>query len=210
MVLNIDANILTKLAPHYTGARAERQATNIRLAGPFFPAALARHDITTLLRKAHFLAQVCEESWGFSDMKEEASGEEYEGRADLGNTSPGDGPLYKGRGFIQLTGKANYRTYGKALGLDLLRHPELAENPRNAVESACEYWTKRHLNPLADKDDLSTITRRINGRHMRGLAKRAAYLVQAKRLLAMELMSEAVTMAEQDAKVVADRLKAMW
>jgi putative chitinase len=93
-VLTIDATILTKLAPHYTGPRAKRQAANIRLAGPFFPAALARHDITTLLRKAHFLAQVCEESWGFSDMKEEGSGEEYEGRRNLGNTSPGDGPRY--------------------------------------------------------------------------------------------------------------------
>ena len=209
-MLTIDATILTKLAPHYTGARAERQATNIRLAGPFFPAALARHDITTLLRKAHFLAQVCEESWGFSDMKEEGSGEEYEGRKNLGNTSPGDGPRYKGRGFIQLTGKANYRTYGKALGLDLLRHPELAENPKNAVESACEYWTKRHLNPLADKDDLKTITRLINGRHMRGLAKRAAYLAQAKKLLSMEFMSEVVAAAEQDGRMLAGRLEAMW
>ena len=210
MVLTIDATILTKLAPHYTGARAERQATNIRLAGPFFPAALARHDISNLLRKAHFLAQVCEESWGFSDMKEEGSGEEYEGRRNLGNTSPGDGPRYKGRGFIQLTGRANYRAYGKTLGLDLLRHPELAEDPRNAVESACEYWTKRQLNPLADKDDLKTITRRINGRHMRGLAKRAAYLVQAKGLLVMELMSEVVAATEQDTKILIDRLQAIW
>ena len=209
-MLTIDATILTKLAPHYTGARAERQATNIRLAGPFFPGALARHDISTLLRKAHFLAQVCEESWGFSDMKEEGSGQEYEDRRNLGNTSPGDGPRYKGRGFIQLTGKANYRTYGKALGLDLLKHPELAENPKNAVESACEYWTKRHLNPLADKDDLKTITRLINGRHMRGLAKRAAYLAQAKRLLSMEFMSEVVAAAEQDVKLLADRLEAIW
>ncbi len=210
MVLTIDATILTKLAPHYTGARAERQATNVRLAGPFFPSALARHDISGLLRQAHFLAQVCEESWGFSDMKEEGSGEEYEGRANLGNTSPGDGPRFKGRGFIQLTGRANYRTYGKAMGLDLLRHPELAENPRIAVESACEYWTKRHLNPLADKDDLSTITLRINGRHRRGLANRAAYLVQAKRLLGMEFLSEAVAAAGRDATMLAERLRAIW
>ena len=96
------------------------------------------------------------------------------------------------------------------MGLDLLRHPELAENPRIAVESACEYWTKRHLNTLADKDDLSTITLRINGRHRRGLAKRAAYLVQAKRLLGMEFLSEAVAAAGQDATMLAERLRAIW
>lgn len=86
------------------------------------------HSITTPLRQAHFLAQVCEESYGLSDMKEEASGAEYEGRVrSLGNTHKGDGVKYKGRGLIQVTGRANYRHVGNELHLLLVSHPEMAE-----------------------------------------------------------------------------------
>ena len=149
----------------------------------FMPATLLRYGITTLLRQAHFLAQVCEESWGLSDMKEELSGSEYQGRKDLGNTHPGDGVRYKGRGLIQLTGRANYAKTGNELSLNLIDRPELAETPAIAVETACRYWTDRRLNQLADHDDLKGITRRVNGRKMLGLPSRARYLARAKTLL---------------------------
>ncbi len=129
---------------------------------------------------------MCEESFGFSDREENDSGARYNGREDLGNIHPGDGPRYKGRGFIQLTGRSNYETYGKALSLDLINHPEIADRVKIAVDIACEYWTKRHLNVLADKDDLHGITRRVNGLGMKGLATRALYLKRAKAALGDE------------------------
>ncbi|RYD41870.1 MAG: glycoside hydrolase, partial [Verrucomicrobiaceae bacterium] len=70
---------------------------------------------------------------------------------------------YKGRGIFQLTGRANYDTFGKKLGADFINHPELAADPRYAVLTACEYWNSHSLSTYADRDDLNTITRRING-----------------------------------------------
>lgn len=180
---SVDATLLSQLVPPYHGARGTRQQTNIQSVGRFLPAALMRYAIATPLRQAHFLAQVCEESWGMSDLKEEATGSEYEGRKSLGNTQPGDGVRFKGRGLVQLTGRANYGRAGRELNLNLVDHPELAETAAVAVDTACLFWTDHHLNHLADLDDLQAITRRVNGRHMRGLKERARYLAKAKVLL---------------------------
>ena len=72
---------------------------------------------------AHFLGQTCHESAGFRTTEEFASGENYEGRADLGNNRPGDGVRYKGRGLLQLTGRANYKVFGDLLGVQLEGNP---------------------------------------------------------------------------------------
>lgn len=114
-------------------------------------------------RLAHFMAQLCHESGAFRYMEEIASGAAYEGRADLGNVHPGDGKRYKGRGPIQLTGRANYRTFGRRIGIDLERHPEIAAVPSIGLHTALEYWQSRDLNKWADRDDIRTITRKING-----------------------------------------------
>lgn len=119
--------------------------------------------LTTPQRFAHFIAQVAHESGGFRYMEEIASGAAYEGRADLGNTQKGDGVMYKGRGVIQLTGRANYRAYGQALGIDLERHPHIASTPSIGLLIGCKYWADKDLNTLADADDIKTITRKING-----------------------------------------------
>jgi putative chitinase len=111
-----------------------------------------------------------------------ASGEEYEGRVDLGNTHPGDGPRYKGRGLIQLTGRANYREYGKALGIDLEGHPEWAAEPKRSLLIACEYWKRRNINAACDRDDIEAVTRLING-GVNGLAARRALTARAKAVL---------------------------
>lgn len=149
-----------------------------------FQRELPRYEINTGLRVSHFMAQCAHECDNFRTMQEYASGDAYEGRTTLGNTQPGDGRRYKGRGIIQLTGRANYRTYGGYLGLDLENNPELAAIPENAVKVACEYWkrTTRNnvtMNQLADADDINQITRRING-GINGLTDRQAKLVIAK------------------------------
>lgn len=125
---------------------------------------MAANQIDTPLRVVHFLAQLGHESGAFRYSEELASGEAYEGRASLGNNQPGDGVRFKGRGLIQITGRANYRAYSKARGVDYLSTPQLlATDPAVAVDSAIWYWNTRNLNTLADDDDVDTITRRING-----------------------------------------------
>lgn len=135
------------------------------------------------LRLAHFMAQLGHESGSFRYMEEIASGQAYEGRADLGNTQPGDGRRYKGRGPIQITGRANYRRFGRIIGIDIESAPELAAHPSIGLHLALAYWRDRGLNDLADRDDIEAITRRING-GTNGLADRRARLSQIKAWLA--------------------------
>lgn len=95
----------------------------------------------------------------------------YGDRAGLGNTQTGDGARYIGRGFIQLTGRTNYAAAGEALGLDLVNHPELAEDRANAARIAVWFWTEHHIGPMARRGDVRGVTRRVNGHHV-GLADR--------------------------------------
>ncbi|EXB27854.1 chitinase class I family protein [Acinetobacter baumannii 1437282] len=134
------------------------------------------------LRVAHFMAQLAHESGNFRYMEEIASGRAYEGRKDLGNTEKGDGTRYKGRGPIQLTGRANYRKYGRALGIDFENNPEIVALPSIGMLVACKYWYDNGLNELADKDDINLITRRINGGD-NGLDDRKAKLNTMKGML---------------------------
>jgi putative chitinase len=106
----------------------------------------------------------------------------------LGNGPPesGDGWRYRGRGLIQITGKANYTTAGVALGLPLVAQPAMLERPTDAVRSAAWFWQSRHLNELADADSLDAfeaITRRING-GLTGFAERIALWRKAQQALA--------------------------
>ncbi|BBC99087.1 glycoside hydrolase family 19 protein [Sphingobium sp. YG1] len=135
------------------------------------------------LRFAHFIAQLAHESDNFKAMEEYASGAAYEGRANLGNVQKGDGVRYKGRGPIQLTGRANYRDYGRAIGIDFERRPELPAIPSIGLHVACKYWDLKGLNGLADRDDIQGITRKING-GSNGLDDRKAKLATMKGLLA--------------------------
>lgn len=144
--------------------------------------ALAKYEINTPLRRAAFLAQLAHESGELKYMEEIASGEAYEGRANLGNNQPGDGKRYKGRGPIQLTGRANYRKAGEALGLDLEGNPERVADPEVGCQVAGWFWSTRKLNALADQRDFREITRKVNG-GFRGLEKREAYYVTAKKVL---------------------------
>jgi len=145
-------------------------------------AKMAARAIDTPLRQAHFLAQVGHESGELRFREEIASGEQYNGRVDLGNTEPDDGPRFKGRGLIQLTGRANYRAYGTAIGVDLLSDNQwtrVATDADLAADVACWFWQTRGLNPLADNDDVEAITRKING-GTNGIEDRRRQLARAQ------------------------------
>lgn len=125
-----------------------------------------KFQINTPQRLAAFLAQLCHESGNFRYVRELASGQAYEGRKDLGNTEPGDGPKFKGRGLIQITGRTNYKAVGDALQYDFLAKPEDLELPGPACMSAGWFWSTRKLNDLADSNTEAgflTISKRING-----------------------------------------------
>ncbi|WP_308582188.1 glycoside hydrolase family 19 protein [uncultured Pseudomonas sp.] len=161
-----------------------------RNAGVFVPAlntAMNRYGIVGSARAAAFIAQVGHESGQFCWLKElwgpTAQQVGYEGRADLGNTVKGDGSKYRGRGLIQITGRANYAACGEALGLDLINQPELLEQPQYAAMSAAWFWSTKGLNTLADQGDFVKITRRING-GINGLADRQALYDKALEVLA--------------------------
>lgn len=139
-------------------------------------------SINTVTRAAAFLAQIAHESGELKYMEEIASGAAYEGRADLGNTKVGDGKRYKGRGPIQITGRANYRMAGKALGIDLESTPTLAAEIATGFRVAGWYWTSRGLNARADALDFDGITRAING-GQNGRVQRLAYYQKALEVL---------------------------
>ncbi|TPQ24947.1 glycoside hydrolase family 19 protein [Methylomonas koyamae] len=138
--------------------------------------------IDTSLRQAAFLAQVAHESGELRYVKELADGSAYEGRIDLGNLHPGDGPRYKGRGLLQITGRDNYYRLGRYLNIDLIEQPELLEQPGLAATSAAWFWTEKGLNDLADKGLFERITRRING-GLNHYQERLAYYQRAQRVL---------------------------
>ena len=147
-------------------------------------------DITTPARIAAFLAQIGHESgrlahtreiWGPTDAQRryerdpaspwptsaaqarQAAYARNRLAYNLGNSEPGDGVRYKGRGLIQLTGRTNYGLISDATGEDFLTYPALLETPKWAARSAAWYWAQRKLNAHADAADFDEITRRING-----------------------------------------------
>lgn len=125
-------------------------------------------QINTRRRIAAFLAQIGHESGSLVYVKELGGPSyfsKYDGRKDLGNTQPGDGARFAGRGLIQVTGRANYLKASQALFGDnrLLSTPELLEQPEWAAKSAVWYWSTRNLNDLADADRFTDLTKAING-----------------------------------------------
>jgi putative chitinase len=140
--------------------------------------ALSEFAILTPRRQAAFLAQCAHESTELLNMRELASGNAYEGRADLGNTRPGDGPRYKGGGLIEITGRYNFSRCGTAIGVDLESHPELIETPENACRASGWWWQTHGLNELADNNAFGTITHKVNGGYT-GLDQRLGYWLVA-------------------------------
>lgn len=156
-----------------------------------------KFGITTPKRMAAFLGQVGVESgelkydkelpsqWNKKNPKDpnEPVGSLYEGRKTLGNIVAGDGPKFIGRGILQLTGRANYTAYSTKLGIDLVTNPDVALQPEYSVMIACQYFLDRDLLSFADKWDLATITKRVNGSAMLHHEQRAAYSEKALKVL---------------------------
>lgn len=157
-------------------------ANRVNALYPFLLITMVEADITTPLRQAHFIAQLAHESGSFNYLEEIASGEDYEGRDDLGNTQPGDGRRFKGRGLIQITGRSNYFNCGEALGVDLIANPTRLANHDLACYSAGWFWETNQINPAADRDDVERVTRIING-GLNGFADRKEFLAVAKQVL---------------------------
>jgi putative chitinase len=176
------------------------------------PAVLHRHRLDAGRDRGHFfLAQIAYESDGlrlreenmnfsparlmqvwpsrfpnlaaaapFARNPEKLAEQVYGGR--MGNNRPGDGYRFRGRGYIQITGRENYRLVGRHAGLDLERQPELAADPAHALDIAGAFWMWKRLNPLCDQGDFATVTRRING-GLVGLQDRFAWLDRVQRAL---------------------------
>ena len=160
---------------------------------PFLQAAMTEFAIEAPARAAAFLAQLAHESGQFRFMEEiwgpTAAQRRYEPAstlaASLGNTEVGDGKRFKGRGPIQITGRANYRRFGDLLDTDLISAPERAALPELAFRIAGLFWSKKGLNELADRatpEAFREITRRING-GFNGLADRQKFYAVARRVL---------------------------
>jgi len=157
---------------------------------PFLNKAMDIYHINNDLRTAAFLAQIAHESGEFQYMEEIWGPTEaqmkYEPTTDvsenLGNTEPGDGALFKGRGVIQITGRYNYGKYGDMLGIDLISSPTIASTPQIAFSTAGAYWESHGLNELADQEDFETITKKING-GLNGYEDRCKYYDRAKDVL---------------------------
>jgi predicted chitinase len=167
---------------------------------PHINDAMALFEIDTPLRTAAFIAQLAHESGSFVWMKElwgpTDAQRRYEPPSDLaarlGNTQPGDGRRYMGRGPIQLTGRANYKRFGDALGIDLVGNPDQAATPEVGFRIAGLYWKSRGINAPADADDIREVTRRING-GTNGLADRTAFYERAKQILAESFVADVPT-----------------
>lgn len=171
---------------------------------PHVDAAMVEFEINTPLRISHFLAQVGHESGGFKYTKEiwtnSPAQQSYEMAARLGNTEPGDGERFMGRGPIQLTGRKNYKLFGAFIGMDLVSQPQLVERMDIGCRSAGWFWKFGsgfnlghaaltalgkygkgegvNLNDIADRDDIETITLCING-GLNGFEQRSAILLRA-------------------------------
>jgi len=154
------ADGLTLSVPQLKAATGAALASAQRFL-PYVVDVLNKYQINTPIRQLCFLAQVGHESGGLFFTEELADGRAYEGRKSLGNTQPGDGMRFKGRGLIQITGRNNYQALSKAFGVDFISHPELLggknapvctpDQLKYSALSAGWFWNDRQLNNRADK-----------------------------------------------------------
>lgn len=163
------------------------QALGVGMAAAF-PGAGIGSDLSVI----HWCAQASHETEGFRYLTELGGPDyfkRYEGNKDLGNTQPGDGYNYRGRGIFQITGRWNYAHFGAEVGEPLEANPGLAAQPGIAVKVACQFWLERHIGPLAEANDIQGVTRKING-GLNGLADRLAVTNRLLGLFGVHLLSD--------------------
>lgn len=180
---------LWRSAPPSTSVITPEQATHIFGRTPTrdqmtdLNACLLRYKINTPNRQRHFLAQIAHESGGLKWLQELDDGSYLEGRDELGNTEPGDGPRFKGAGAIQLTGRSNYEAFAKEVD-----DPRVMEGCAYVAStypftSAGAWWEKNDMNSLCDRGaKVEDVTRRVNG-GVNGLADRLYYYNRARQVI---------------------------
>jgi putative chitinase len=172
----VSPDALRRVAPWLSSAQAE-------VLGTTLGEAFAKNGIDTPQRAAMAVAQLAHESMGFRTTQELGDDayftEHYENRASLGNTQPGDGARFHGRGYIQVTGRTNYEAISKALHVDFVHHPDKLATPKYAAMASALWWKTHGCNQLADSGDFTALTERING-GTNGLEARLAYYERAK------------------------------
>jgi predicted chitinase len=147
---------------------------------------LHRFEIDTAARMSHFLAQIAHESGGLRWMEEIADGTDYEGRWDLGNTQPGDGPRFKGAGVIQLTGRDNYDRFSRFIGDPRVMEGHAYVAATYPFTSAGFWWHNNRINQMVDSGaTCRQVSKAVNGQDpARGLAERESYFSKAVAVLA--------------------------
>ena len=198
MRYNITPEMLQKIVNHHGNK------TIVENMAKYLPEVLDKFEINNDNRVSEFLGQLAHESDHFKTLQEYASGNAYEGRSDLGNVRKGDGHRFKGRGPIQITGRANYERYGEKLGIDLVNNPDLALDPRISLLIAGQYWDDKGLNAWADAKNTKQITRKINGGY-NGLQSRLVFVERARKVVneaKMDLLKPRVVEHKEEPKVV--------
>lgn len=200
----ITADGLARLAPRMTHTLAQTLASEMNISLPLYGA-------NGFLSRAHFIAQACHETAGFTTFEERLhytnatrivavwprlagraadlvakpeslANAAYGGRLGNRDEASGDGWKYRGRGVFQLTGRSNYQAAARDLRVDLVNQPELLLQPRFAVQSAVWFWRQHGCIEAATRDDVEAVTRAINGSRMEGLSQRRLLTEQAKRI----------------------------
>ena len=153
--------------PEQIAALLGCKAANVKRYWPPLRTALAEQGLTDRASTIAAIATVATEVPDFAPINEFGNTpyfrRMYEGRSDLGNTHPGDGPRYHGRGFIQLTGRANYRGYGHKLGVPLEQNPDLALDAKIAARVLASYLKDHGIGALAARGDWQGVRRAVNG-----------------------------------------------
>lgn len=156
-------SVLPELAVKVMGCTLQEATINL----PYITKSLATRHILDRLTLIAALGTIKVETSGFAPIPEYGDDnyfyDSYENRDDLGNTQPGDGILYKGRGFVQITGRANYEYYGQKLGINLIEDPDLALQAETASEILAEYFVDRQVSQTANTDDWEQVRRLVNG-----------------------------------------------
>ena len=154
------------LTPAQIASICSSPPENVTKHWPGIKKALAERGISDRASMIAAVATIGTEVSAFLPINEFGGDEyfkKYDGRTDLGNTHPGDGPRYHGRGYIQLTGRANYATYGTKLGIPLEQNPELALEPDVAAKVLAEYMKDRRIPALAAAGDWQGVRKAVNG-----------------------------------------------
>lgn len=152
-----------KASPEQIASALRVPVENVRQHWPKIAQALANQGITSRNAAIAALATVAVETGNFQPIDERGSGARYEGRRDLGNTQPGDGNRFKGRGFIQLTGRYNYTQMGPKVGENLAANPARANDPDVAARVFAQYFADRNVGAKADRGDWVGSRRAVNG-----------------------------------------------